>query len=56
MEGKGTFTWLDGRVYIGDYVADQKVGYGIFQWPDGRKYEGQWKEGKQHGQGIFTSS
>ena len=41
MEGKGLFTWLDGRVYTGDYYNDKNEGLGVFQWPDGQKYEGQ---------------
>ena len=24
MEGKGTFTWSDGRCYVGEYQNDQK--------------------------------
>ena len=43
MEGKGEFTWPDGRYYIGDYVDDKKEGQGVFHWPDGRKYDGGWK-------------
>ena len=32
MDGKGEFSWADGRKYIGQYVDDKKQGYGIFQW------------------------
>ena len=46
MEGKGTFTWSDGRKYTGEYVNDQKHGQGTFEWPDGRKYIGEWNQGK----------
>ena len=53
MEGKGVFTWLDGRRYEGDYKNDKKEGYGVFTFRDGRVYEGQWKDSKQHGRGIF---
>jgi len=42
MEGYGIFTWLDGRVYKGNYENDKKAGHGIFEWPDGRKYDGSW--------------
>jgi hypothetical protein len=56
MEGKGVFTWPDGRKYEGDYKCDKKEGVGIFFWPDGRKYSGQWKNGKQHGLGTYTLS
>ena len=46
MEGRGVFTWPDGRRYEGEYVDDKKEGQGVFYWPDGRKYEGGWKNGK----------
>lgn len=32
MDGKGLFTWADGRKYIGEYVDDKKQGHGIFEW------------------------
>ena len=51
MHGKGTFTWKDGRKYIGDYKDDKKEGYGEFYWPNGLVYKGQWQDGKQHGEG-----
>ena len=53
MEGYGTFTWSDGRKYVGEYKNDQKHGQGTFEWPDGRKYIGEWKDGKQHGEGLY---
>lgn len=53
MEGKGVFTWLDGRRYEGEYKNDKKEGFGVFLFRDGRVYEGEWKNGKQHGRGVF---
>lgn len=53
MEGRGTFSWDDGRKYVGDYKNDLKHGQGTFSWPDGSCYKGQWVEGKQHGEGIY---
>lgn len=32
MNGKGVFTWDDGRVYIGCYIEDKKSGSGVFEW------------------------
>ena len=55
MDGKGTFSWGDGRSYTGDYKNDQKHGYGIYIWPDGRRFEGMWQDGKQNGEGKFIS-
>ena len=46
MNGRGTFTWLDGKKYVGEYINDKKEGYGEFYWPDGRVYRGQWKDGR----------
>lgn len=46
MHGKGVFTWIDGRKYVGYYFEDKKQGYGEFIWPDGRSYKGEWFEGK----------
>lgn len=46
MEGVGTFSWADNRVYKGDYVNDKKHGQGTFEWPDGRSYVGCWENGK----------
>lgn len=69
MDGKGEFSWADGRKYIGQYLDDKKQGYGVFQWyfvfgkliehcfrPDGRRYEGFWQNGKQHGQGVYYNT
>ena len=55
MSGQGTYTWPDGRTYIGSYVNDKKEGFGTYFWADGRKFEGEWKDGKQHGEGKITS-
>ena len=35
MHGYGTFKWIDGRQYQGDYLDDKKHGHGVFIWPDG---------------------
>merc|ERR1712183_957764 len=56
MSGTGTFTWNDGRRYVGSYVNDEKDDHGVFTWPDGREYNGQWKEGRQHGTGVFKTA
>jgi hypothetical protein len=56
MNGKGIYTWPDGRSYDGYFENDMKHGLGIYSWPDGKCYDGGWKDGKQHGQGKFTNS
>ena len=55
MEGKGVYTWADGRRYQGEYFKDKKHGFGKYTWADGRCYEGQWGNGKQHGEGKYTT-
>ena len=42
MHGKGTFTWPDGRRFVGEYIDGIKEGNGVFTWPDGRVYDGGW--------------
>ena len=32
MEGRGVFTWPDGKRYEGEYKNDKKSGYGKFFW------------------------
>ena len=53
LEGRGIFTWPDGRKYEGEYKNDKKEGYGIFNWNNGNQYKGFWMNGKQHGEGEF---
>jgi hypothetical protein len=52
MHGVGTFTWPDGKKYIGEYVMDKKHGNGKYYWNDQKYYEGFWFNSKQHGEGI----
>ena len=46
MDGKGTYTWPDGRSYEGEYKNDKKHGTGTYKWADGRVYVGGWDSGK----------
>ena len=55
MDGKGVFTWPDGRRYEGEYKDDKKEGYGIFEWTNGKKYRGYWHNGKQNGEGELKN-
>lgn len=45
MHGKGTYKWLDGRIYHGEYVQDKKHGFGVYIYADGRAYLGKWTNG-----------
>lgn len=40
MEGQGTLTQTDGKVYQGSWKDNKMNGKGMFTWPDGSKYEG----------------
>ena len=47
MEGKGKFTWGDGRIYNGPWVNNKRHGNGaVFTWPDGKRYEGKFVDDK----------
>ena len=51
-----TFTFPDGRKYVGEFLDGQFHGWGTFTFPDGRKYVGEFRNGVKHGQGTFTFS
>ena len=55
MDGKGMYSWADGRKYEGEFLRDKKHGYGIYTWPDGRRFEGNWRNGKQDGKSKYFS-
>ena len=50
--GQGTYTWADGRVYVGEWKKDKRHGQGTYTWPSGQTYVGEFKDGKKHGQGT----
>ena len=56
LHGKGTFTWSDGKKYVGDFKEGTNEGKGTFYWPDGDKYVGDFKKGKSDGKGTYTWS
>ena len=43
MHGQGTFTFPDGRKYVGEWRNDKKYGQGTLINVDGTKHIGQWK-------------
>ena len=54
VNGYGTYTWPDGRKYVGQYKDGKRHGQGTQTRPDGRIYVGQWKDHNRHGQGTQT--
>ena len=53
MEGEGTYKWLDGRLYHGQFKNDKKNGFGVYIWADARAYIGNWTEGKQDEERVY---
>jgi hypothetical protein len=58
LEGFGQFDYspndyLDRKVYVGEWKANQHWGTGTLVFKDGAKYEGQWKNGEYDGFGTF---
>ena len=52
--GQGTYTFVSGEKYAGEFKDGKQHGQGINIWANGDKYVGEWKKGKEHGQGTYT--
>ena len=54
-EGKGTYVWPTGKMYVGcwdnDMMNDEE---GVMTWMDGKRYEGCFVDDKREGKGIST--
>ncbi len=53
-EGKGVYTYEDGRSYDGDWKNDKREGKGVFKFANGGSYDGYWKNDNMEGKGVFT--
>jgi hypothetical protein len=42
-DGKGTYTYSDGSVYVGEYKNDLRHGKGTFTYSDGFVESGKWE-------------
>jgi isocitrate/isopropylmalate dehydrogenase len=51
---EGTYTYPDGKVYMGPWQFRERNGHGILKYPDGRVYEGEFKSGLRTGIGVMT--
>eukprot|EP00913_Durusdinium_trenchii_P009282 g8721.t1 len=51
---QGTYTFSDGRVYVGTWQDSQMTGNGTMRWPDGRWYEGGYLNDRKSGDGKFS--
>jgi antitoxin component YwqK of YwqJK toxin-antitoxin module len=52
----GTYTYADGRKYVGEYRNGKKHGQGTTTYPNGTKYVGEWRDGEYNGQGTRTDA
>jgi len=52
-EGKGTFTFVDGSFYKGEFSNGKAHGFGIWCFVSGDKYVGYFQNNLQHGKGII---
>ena len=50
----GTYTYPDGRTYVGEWRQGKRNGPGTTTVADGRKYVGEFRDDKPHGQGNYT--
>ena len=53
MHGQGHLKYVDGREYIGAFVAGVKSGEGTFNWPNGNRYVGSFVTDQRSGGGVF---
>ena len=54
--GQGTYTWADGKKYVGSWRDDKQSGQGTHTWPSGQKYVGSWRDGDyQEGTMIYEN-
>ena len=54
--GKGTYRWIDGSFYEGDFKDDLRHGLGKFKWANGESYNGEYLRDQRTGIGIYSWS
>ena len=52
--GYGTYIWVEGDEYIGEWKDSQFHGKGTYSYTNGDKYVGSWKAGQFYGNGIYN--
>jgi hypothetical protein len=56
--GKGTYTWSNGDMYVGEFKDGKRNGKGAYTFGkgdfEGNRYVGEYKDGEYHGQGTYT--
>jgi len=53
-DGKGTFDYTNGDVYVGQFEYGFRSGKGIMTFANGDTYNGEWKADMMHGKGTYT--
>jgi hypothetical protein len=53
MDGRGTYRFADGSVYVGEYKGGKREGRGVYRFADGAVYEGEYKQGAMEGFGTY---
>ncbi len=56
MNGKGKYTYIEGKIYEGEYVNGIKEGKGKLMHPDGKCFNGNFKNGVADGEGLYTEN
>ena len=46
MNGEGTFTWVNGNIYVGEFIDSSRYGQGTMTNADGTVEKGIWENGK----------
>lgn len=54
IDGHGTFKWLSGATYTGEFVNGNRTGYGKYTFSNGDNYIGEWQNNERHGYGAYT--
>lgn len=52
-EGTGTYCYLDGSKYVGEFEDDKKEGFGIYETYDGMVYAGEFEDDLFNGKGEY---
>ena len=52
--GQGTYTYVSGAKYVGEWKDGNPHGQGTISLPDGKKEVGEYMNGLIHGQGTYT--
>lgn len=51
--GYGTYTYMNGDKYEGNYENNVRHGYGVYTWRNGNIYSGNWENDSCNGFGIL---